>query len=73
MPKSTVRVQRADGTPVEGVRVVLAFAVGHSDPERTDHDGTVTIAHASSGQATIFVDGRERGSFRAPGAASVTL
>ena len=72
MPQSTIQVRRS-GKPASGVRVVLSFSGGHTDAAYTDSDGWARIDHASSGEATIFVDGSETRKMRAPGSATVII
>lgn len=72
MPQSTIQVQK-HGKPISGARVVLSFSGGHSDSARTDSDGYARVDHASSGDATIYVDGSEIQKMRAPGSATVTI
>ena len=57
------------GVPVEGVRL----SVSSRQMTYTDSDGTAKVDHASSGEATIFVDGSETRKMRAPGWATVTI
>ena len=73
MHHSTVRVLRRDGSTVRGARVVLSFALGQTPAVLTDGKGEALVGHESSGDATIFVDGRGVGEMRAPGRADVTL
>jgi hypothetical protein len=73
MPASTIVVQHKDGTPVRGVRVRLIFAAGHTDDAYTDHYGQVVIEHSAAGRATVYVSGKEHGSFHAPGKMAVTV
>lgn len=72
MPASTIIVYRSDGSPVKGAKVVLGLSGGMSKPGFTDRDGRVTIDHASTGTAKVFVRGKNCGSFRAPGRTVVT-
>lgn len=72
MPSSTISVYYPDGTPVASTRVVLGFSSGMTQPAYTDARGTVTIDHASTGQAKVYVSGKECGSFHSPGRATFT-
>lgn len=73
MNRSIVYVQYRDGSKPKGKKVVLGFSGGMSKPGFTDRDGMAMIEHASTGTATVYVDGRSRGTFRAPGQFAVTL
>ena len=73
MPTSTVYVEYRDGSPAAGARVGLGFAGGVTGAVIADRYGVAEIDHASTGQATIFVNGRRCGTMHAPGEASVTL
>jgi hypothetical protein len=66
MPASTIIVQHRDGSPARHVRVVLGFPSGNSDAGCTDNYGEVVVEHSSAGRATVFVSGRNCGSFHAP-------
>ncbi len=51
---------------------MLSFSTGGvTGAEYTDRDGRATISHTASGTATVFVDGRDRGTMRAPGTIAV--
>jgi len=39
----------------------------------TDRDGKAVISHDGSGTATVFVNGANRGTMRAPGTLSVSI
>lgn len=73
MPASTIIVQHRDGSPARHVRVVLGFPAGNSDAYFTDAYGQVTVDHSSVGRATVFVSGRDSGSFHAPGRYAATV
>ncbi|MCB9532493.1 MAG: hypothetical protein H6700_12070 [Myxococcales bacterium] len=75
MPYTTVIVQHKSGTPASGVRVVLSFGSfsGQTKPVLTDRDGRALIEHSHTGSATVYVDGRDRGSVRTPGSAAFTI
>ena len=72
MPQSVIRVWR-NGKPVSGARVVLSFSGGHTESSRTNNEGSATVDHASSGESTIFVDGKSCGTLQAPGTAEIAL
>ena len=73
MPASTITVQHADGSPARHVRVVLGFSSGNTDEEFTDSYGQAVVEHSSVGRATVYVSGRDCGSFHAPGRYAVTV
>lgn len=72
MAVSTIKVQSKMGRGVEGKKVTLSLhggqAVGY-----TDRSGLAVIEHRGVGRATVYVDGRDQGSFSAPGRYAVTL
>ncbi len=71
MPLSTIFVSYSDGSPCSHTKVVLGFSSGMTKPAFTDSKGTVTIEHSSTGKATIYVSGKNCGSFHTPGRTSV--
>ena len=71
MPASTIFVSYPDGSPCSRTKVVLGLPSGMSQPGFTDDRGQVTIQHSSTGQATVYVSGKDCGSFRAPNNFSV--
>lgn len=71
MPASTVFVSHSDGSPCRSCRVTLGFSSGTTNPAFTDSQGQVTIEHASKGKATVYVSGKNCGTFHAPGRTSV--
>jgi len=71
MPASTIFVAYPDGSPCSNAKVVLGFSSGMSSPGFTDRRGSVTIEHSATGHATIYVSGKSRGTFHAPGRTSV--
>jgi hypothetical protein len=73
MAASTIIVQQGDGSPARHVRVVLGFSSGNTDAHFTDSYGQVIVDHSSVGRATVFVSGRDCGSFHAPGRYAVTV
>lgn len=52
-------------------RVVLSWngiaSVGQSDPAYTNANGVAEVNHSSSGQATVYINGKEMGKINAPG------
>jgi hypothetical protein len=66
MSESIILVQRKGGGYVQGARVVLGFSIGITNLEYTDSDGEATIQHSATGNATIFVDGKDVGKINAP-------
>lgn len=73
MNRSIVYVQYKDGSKPKGIKVALGFSLGISKPAYTDRDGMAVVEHASTGQATVYVGGANKGSFRTPGTFVVTL
>jgi len=72
MPASTIFVYHPDGSPCTRTKVVLGFRSGMSKPGFTNSRGEATIEHASTGRATVYVSGKNCGTFHAPGRTSVT-
>ncbi len=66
MSESVIIVQRRGGGYVQGARVVLGFSNGVTDPVYTNSNGEATIQHSATGNATIFVDGKDVGKINAP-------
>jgi hypothetical protein len=66
MSESVIVVQRKGGGYVKGARVVLGFSIGVTDSVYTDSDGEATIQHSATGNATVFVDGKDVGKINAP-------
>lgn len=77
MATSKIHVQYRDGSPASGVRVCLGFthvfSRGMTDTVYTDRSGTAVIHHGVVGRATIFVNGKDRGTFSSPGEDWITL
>ena len=67
MAESVIVVQRTGGGYVKGARVTLGFSNGVTDSVYTNSDGEAVISHSTTGKATVYVDGSERGSMNAPG------
>lgn len=76
MPTSTVIV-RQNGRPLSGARVVLEWNglanLGMSRPAFTNNEGMAIISHASTGPATIYVNGQRKQKMRTPGDEVVVL
>ncbi len=73
---STIYVSYRDGSKPNGKKVIIGFSGltgGMSRPAYTDRDGRALVEHSSTGRATVYVDGRDYGSFHAPGTFSVVL
>ena len=67
MAESVVVVQRNGGDYVQGAKVVLGFSNGVTSAVYTDSNGEAVIQHSTTGQATIYVNGSEKGSMNTPG------
>jgi hypothetical protein len=66
MAESVVVVQRNGGGYVEGARVRLGFSNGVSESAYTDSNGEAVIRHSTTGEATVYVDGADRGLMHTP-------
>lgn len=78
MPTSIIKVyNRSRGKWESNAKVVLewnGFAnLGQTPPQYTDSNGQVAINHASSGMATVYVNGRQQSKFNAPGSHTVEI
>ena len=73
MNRSMIHVQYRDGSRPRGTKVTLGFSAGLTRPAFTDGHGLAIVEHASTGTATVYVGGKGRGSFHAPGTFVVTL
>ena len=67
MAESVVVVQRNGGGYVKGARVALGFSNGVTTAVYTDSSGEAVISHSTTGQATVYVDGSDRGKMNTPG------
>lgn len=67
MAESVVVVQRNGGGYVHGARVALGFSNGVTDSVYTDSDGEAVIEHRTTGKATVYVNGQDKGSMNTPG------
>jgi hypothetical protein len=51
------------GRPEPNAKVVLGWNgianLGHSSPAYTDSNGTAVVNHSSTGEATVYVNGKE--------------
>jgi hypothetical protein len=56
-----------DGGYVQGERVVLGFSNGVTDSVYSDSDGEAFIRHRTTGNATVYVNGQDKGSINTPG------
>ena len=77
MATSKIHVQYRDGSPGSGIPVRLGFnhlfSGGVTDVVYTDRSGTAIIHHSVTGRATIFVNGKDRGTFSSPGEDWITI
>lgn len=73
MAASTIIVSHRDGSPAAGVRVALGFNAGMTRAVHTDRYGRAVVEHSSPGRATIYVSGRNCGSFHAPSTAAAVI
>ena len=73
MAASTVIVSHRDGSPARSVRVVQGFCSGMTRAAFTDSYGRAVVEHSSSGRATVYVSGKDCGSFHAPGTAAAVV
>lgn len=72
MPTSVIKVSKGStGKPVSNARVVLEWGgianCGQTPVQYTNSNGEVVINHASSGKATVYVNGKRCNYFHAPG------
>ncbi|MEE9356311.1 MAG: hypothetical protein V3U75_12035 [Methylococcaceae bacterium] len=73
MNRSIIYVQYSDGSKPKGKKVTLGFSSGTTSPAYTDFEGKAVIEHASTGRATVYVNGSDKGTFNAPGTHSAFL
>lgn len=73
MHYSEVHVSYRDGSKPKGTRVVIGFGGAMSAPAYTDAHGTALVEHSSTGRATVYVSGKNLGSFHAPGKTAVFI
>ena len=73
MNRSMIYVQYRDGSKPKGTRVRLGFSLGVTKDFFTDRDGVAIVEHPSTGKATVYVSGSDKGSFNAPGTFVVTI
>ena len=67
MAESVVVVQRNGGSYVKGAKVALGFSNGVTSGVYTDSYGEAVIRHSTTGHATVYVNGSNKGSMNAPG------
>ena len=73
MNRSMIYVQYRDGSKPKGTRVTLGFSLGVTKDFFTDRDGLAIVEHTSTGKATVYVSGSDKGSFNAPGTFVATI
>lgn len=71
MAESVIVVQRNGGGYVQGAKVTLGFSGllsgGVTDTVYTDSNGEAIISHSNTGEATVYVNGSDRGKMKTPG------
>lgn len=71
MAESVIVVQRNGGGCVQGAKVTLGFSRlfsgGVTDTGHTDSNGEAVIPHSNTGDATVYVNGSDRGKMNTPG------
>ncbi len=73
MPVSTIYVNR-NGSPAQSIKVSLSFASGGvTQHVFTDRNGKAVISHDGTGTATVFANGSNKGTMRAPSTISVDI
>lgn len=73
MAESVVVVQRTGGGYVKGAKVTLGFWDGITDSVYTNSEGEAVIRHSNTGKATVYVDGRDKGTMSTPGRTLIFL
>jgi len=78
MATSTIKVYNTKaGRPEPNAKVVLGWNgianLGHSSPAYTNANGVAEVSHSSSGEATVYVNGKEMGKMRTPGEHKVSV
>lgn len=73
MAESVVVVQRTGGDFVKGIWVNLGFFDGVAKGAYTDSNGEAVISHSNTGQATVYVDGADKGTMTTPGRKHIYL
>ncbi|MEZ6142805.1 MAG: hypothetical protein R3B84_19760 [Zavarzinella sp.] len=73
MSTSYVTLRFRDGSIPVGKKVILSFNGAQTSPAFTDSRGTAAVQHSSSGNATVYVDGRSVGVMRALGSESFLI
>ncbi len=68
MPTTTIiLIDRETNEPIENAKVCLGFTWGHSQNGWTDSNGEVDLDHSSTGEATLYINGRDCGTVMTPG------
>ena len=67
MAESVIVVQQNGGGYVQGARFALGFSNGVTDSVYTDRDGEAVIEHRTTGNATVYINGQDKGSMNPPG------
>jgi ribose 5-phosphate isomerase len=74
MSTSIVKVYNSRyGKWAKGARVVLGFSMGMTTAVYTNEQGIAVVNHSSTGQADVYIDGKEVGKMRCPGEATFTV
>jgi len=74
METSIIKVYNSKyGKWEKNARVVLGFSFGMTKPVFTNANGIAEVRHSSTGQASIYVNGKEYEKMRAPGSNTVTI
>ena len=65
------------GKWLKNAKVVLGWNgfvnLGMSKPSYTNSSGLAEINHSSTGEATIYVDGKKVGKMKTPGSTTITI
>jgi len=78
MPTSIIKVyNESRGKWESRAKVVLGWNgfinLGMSKPVYTDSSGIAEVNHSSTGEATIYINGKNVGKMKTPGSKTVTL
>ena len=74
MDTSIVKVYNSKyGKWEKNARVVLGFSFGMTKPVFTNSNGVAEVKHSTTGQATIYVNGKTFEKMKTPGAHTVTI
>ncbi len=71
--RSKIYVSYKDGSKPQNKKVVIGLPSGMSKPAFTDRDGVVIVEHESIGGATVYIDGKNVGTFSVPGETAVFI